>query len=107
MLESLEITPTDPHFIDAISTPPDAGESWYNREFVVLTSKQGMIWGEAQLVLDVRIYDTGGLAIPMTVTGGTGIYEDAYGWVAWTFTDSSIEKLSYDGRVCGPNIPKD
>ena len=110
LLESLEIIPKNPHFIDAISTPPDAGDaggSWYNREFAVLTSKQGMIWGEAQYVADVRLYDMGGFAIPMTVTGGTGIYEEAYGWVTWTFTDSTLSKFSYDGRVCGPYIPND
>ena len=105
-LETLEIIPTDPHNIDAISTPPEAVESWYNRELIVLTSKQGMIWGEAQLVVDVRLYDTGGFALPMTVTGGTGIYEEAYGWVTFTITDSTLSKFTYDGRVCGPNIEK-
>ena len=90
-----------------VPTPPEAIESWYNREFAVLTSKQGMIWGEAQYVVDERLYDTGGFAIPMTVTGGTGIYEEAYGWVTWTFTDSTLSKFSYDGRVCGPYIPND
>jgi hypothetical protein len=90
-----------------VPTPPEAIESWYNREFAVLTSKQGMIWGEAQYVVDVRLYDMGGFAIPMTVTGGTGMYEEAFGWVTWTFTDSTLSKFSYDGRVCGPYIPND
>ena len=87
-----------------VPTPPEATESWYNREFAVLSSKQGMIWGEAQYVFELRVYDVGGVAIPMIVTGGTGIYENASGWITWTLTDNSLSKFSYDGRVCGPNI---
>lgn len=90
-----------------VPTPPAAEESWYNREFAVLSSKQGMIWGDAQYVFDLRFYDVGGAAIPMIVTGGTGFYEDAYGWITWTLTDSSLFAFSYDGQVCGPNIPNE
>jgi len=66
-----------------------------------------MIWGEAQYVFELLVYEVGGVAIPMIVAGGTGMYEDASGWVTWTFTDSTLAKFSYDGRVCGPNIPND
>jgi len=90
-----------------LPTPPDALESWYNREFAVLHSKQGMVWGEAQYVFDLRAFDTGGVAVPTQVTGGSGIYEDAYGWITWTFRDGTLETFSIDGRVCGPNIPND
>lgn len=90
-----------------VPTPPAAGESWYNREFAVLTSKQGMVWGEAQYVFDMRNLDTGGVAVPTLVTGGTGIYEDAYGWITWTFRDGTLATFSIDGQVCGPNISPD
>ena len=90
-----------------LPTPPAAGESWYNREFAVLTSKQGMVWGEAQYVVDLRVLETGGAAVPLLVTGGTGIYEDAYGWITWTFGDETLATFSIDGQVCGPNICSD
>ncbi len=90
-----------------VPTPPTANESWYNREFAVLTSKHGMVWGEAQLVFDIRTIDTGGISVPLFVTGGTGIYEGAHGWITWTFTDSTLVPFSIDGRVCGPNIQDD
>ena len=88
-------------------TPPGAVESWYNREFVVFSSKQGMVWGEAQYVFEYRAYDTGGTAVPVMVIDGTGIYEDSAGWITMTILDSNFVKLSFDGRVCGPNIPTD
>ena len=90
-----------------VPTPPDAGGSFYNREFAVLTSKQGTVWGEAQYVYDLRVLDTGGVAVPTLVTGGTGIYEDAYGWITFTFGDETLLPFSIDGRVCGPNISTD
>lgn len=65
-----------------------------------------MLVGEAQYVFELRHYDVGGAAVPMIITGGTGIYEDAYGWIAWTLTDNNLESFSLNGRVCGPNIFK-
>jgi hypothetical protein len=90
-----------------LPTPPDAVESWYNREFAVFSSKQGMVWGEAQYVFDYRILEAGGASVPVLVTGGTGIYEDAYGWITMIVPDAYFINLSFDGRVCGPNIPND
>ena len=88
-----------------VQTPPEAGESWYNRELEVFTTKHGMVWGESQFVFDLRAFDSfGGVAIPTIVTGGTGIYEDAQGWITATGTDSDFTKFSVQGRVCGPNI---
>ena len=66
-----------------------------------------MVWGEAQYVFDMRFLDTGGVTVPTLVTGGTGKYEDAYGWIDWTFRDSTLAKFSIDGRVCGPNMSND
>jgi len=91
-----------------VPTPPDAGLSFYNREFEVFTSKQGTVWGDSQFVFDLRAVDSGGgTAIPTMVTGGTGIYEDAQGWITATGTDSDFSKFSVRGRVCGPNIESD
>lgn len=90
---------------EGLPTPPEAIESWYNREFAVLSTKKGKIWGEAQYVFDLRNYDTGGgVAVPMIITGGTGKFKNAYGWVTWIYSDD-LTKFSLDGRVCGSKIP--
>ena len=96
----------DWYFADLGSLPAPY-PSFYVREFSVLYAKQGMIWGEAQYIFDWRNFYTGGVAVPIMITGGTGMYEGAYGWITFTVTDASLEKLSYDGRVCGPNIADD
>jgi hypothetical protein len=88
-----------------VQTPPEAGESWYNRELEVFTTKHGMVWGDAQFVFDLRAFDSdGGPAIPTIVTGGTGMYEDAYGWITAIYTDGTLSNWRIYGRVCGPNI---
>lgn len=81
--------------------------SFYFREFSVLTSKQGQIWGDAQYVFNLQnvAIDMGGTAVPIMVTGGSGMYEGAFGWVTFTSLDGAGATLTYDGRVCGPNIP--
>ena len=108
LLESLEIVSTDqsdPEYITEIPTPPDSVESWYNREYEVFTSKQGDIFGDGQVIIDGRVGIMGGSAISIMVTGGTEMYEDAYGWITATILDPYFEHFSIDGRVCGPNIP--
>ena len=88
-----------------VQTPPEAGESWYNRELEVFTTKHGMVWGDAQFVFDFRAFDLGGgPAIPTMVTGGTGMYEDASGWITAIYTDGTLSNWRIYGRVCGPNI---
>ena len=88
-----------------VQIPPEAGESWYNREVGVFTTKHGMVWGYAQFVFDFRIFDSdGGSSIPTMVTGGTGMYEDAYGWITAIYADSTLSNWRIYGRVCGPNI---
>lgn len=89
-----------------VQTPPDAIESWYNREFEVFTTKQGTVWGDATFILSWQ-FDTsdGGASIPTMVTGGTGIYEDAEGWINAIYLDAAMETFELHGRVCGPNIP--
>ena len=81
--------------------------TFYNREFEVFTSKQGMVWGDAQFTYDTRAWLSGGPAIPTIVTGGTGIYEDATGWITLINLDGDFYKSSVHGRVCGPNIEGD
>jgi len=88
-----------------VPTPPDSVETYYNREFEVFTSKQGEIWGDGQAVYDIRVGIMGGSAISIMVTGGTEMYEDAYGWITATILDPYFEHFSIDGRVCGPSIP--
>jgi hypothetical protein len=92
-----------------VPTPPDAVESWYNRSVEVFTSKQGMVWGEAQFVYDLRAEEmNGGVSMPIIITGGTNMYEDAYGWITGIVTDFFTHgTIAFDGRVCGPNIPND
>ena len=88
-----------------VQTPPEAGESWYNRELEVFTTKHGMVWGDAQFVFDLRVFDSdGGPSIPTMVTGGTGMYEDAYGWINGIYLDAALVNFELNGRVCGPNI---
>ena len=41
----------------------------------------------------------------MIVTGGTGIYEGASGYIAQVFEDPEIIRGNYQGRICGPGIP--
>jgi len=64
-----------------------------------------MVWGAAQFVIDVRAFDSGvGVSLPIIVTGGTGIYEDAQGWITATVLDGAFENFSIQGQICGPNI---
>jgi hypothetical protein len=88
-----------------VPTPPGASDSYYNREIEVFNSKQGTVWGDAHFILD-SLFDAsdGGASIPTYVSGGTGIYEDAEGWINAIFTDASLENFELHGRVCGPNI---
>jgi hypothetical protein len=80
----------------------------YARELEVFNSKQGMVWGDSQFVIDYRAFESGGgVSLPIIVTGGTGIYEDAQGWITATVLDDVFEDFSIQGRVCGPNIPSD
>jgi hypothetical protein len=91
-----------------VQTPDLAIESWYNREFEVFHSKQGTVWGNAQFILDWQSYtNDGGSSIPTMVTGGTGIYEGATGWINAIYLDAMLENFELHGRVCGPNIPND
>ena len=77
----------------------------YARELEVFNSKQGMVWGDSQFVIDARAFDVGGgVSLPIIVTGGTGIYEDAQGWITATGLDGALEEFSIQGRICGPNI---
>jgi len=86
--------------------PDGSPATWYNREFEVFETKHGVVYGDAQFAFDFRIFDSdGGGAIPTIITGGSGIYEDAMGWIVATFKDGSIETFHIRGRICGPNIP--
>lgn len=96
LLEELEGLP--------IPTPPGAFESLYNREFDVFTSRRGEIWGESQYVFDLRVVESGGgTAVPVIITGGSGKYEDAYGWITPIVTNADLTTFSMHGRVCRPS----
>ena len=87
---------------------PTAYPSFYGREFEVFTTKKGMVWGDAQFTIDLRYAESGGgFAVETIVTGGTGMYEDAHGWITAIVTDSEQTTFSVHGRVCGPNIDDD
>jgi hypothetical protein len=78
----------------------------YNREFEVFTTNKGEIYGDAQYVFDIRIFDVdGGFVAPIIVTGGTGWYEGATGWIAAVVSDGALSKANLHGEICGPNIP--
>jgi hypothetical protein len=90
----------------AVLPTPDDTYNFWGREFDVLKLKHGNIFAEAQYYIDARIYDVNS-AFPwsMLITGGTGIYEGATGWILAVFEDSSFEKARLQGQVCGPYIP--
>ena len=81
--------------------------SYYMREVDLFMSKQGELWGEAQYVIDWYNITLGGVAVPIMITGGTGMYEDAYGWITLTVTDPGLTNFTYDGRVCWPKANDD
>ena len=86
---------------------PEGSTTNYNREFNVLTSDEGMVFGDVQYAFDDRIFEShGGFVAPMIVTGGTGMYDGATGWVAFMFIDETIEKQRFFGRICGPGIQR-
>jgi hypothetical protein len=85
--------------------PPET-ESNYNREFNVFNTHRGSFHGDSQYVFDLRIFDVGGgFASPVIVEGGTGIYEDATGFVVAAFLDGDLSSAALVGRVCGPHMP--
>ena len=90
-----------------LPVPPGSPVTWYVREFEVFSTKKGTVYGDSQTAFDARVFEYGGAALPTIVTGGTGIYEGATGWIVPVFTDETIEKLTILGRICGPNIPSD
>lgn len=91
-----------------LPVPPDSPITWYIREFEVFSTKHGTVYGDSQLALDARIFDSGGgAAIPTVITGGTGIYEGATGWIVAVSTDELIEEFTILGEICGPKIRYD
>ena len=88
-----------------LPVPPDV-ETLYGREFEVFSTKRGEVYGDAQTAFDTRYFESdGGAALPTIVTGGTGIYEDATGWIVPVYTDGTLNNFTILGRICGPNIP--
>ena len=80
----------------------------YAREFEVLTSKKGTLFGDAQYIFDVRIFDVNApFPLLIIITDGTDKYEGATGWLIATFSDTSFDRAKIRGKVCGPNIPHD
>lgn len=58
-----------------------------------------------QTAFDLRVFESGGgAALPTIVTGGTGIYEGATGWIVSVLTDETLENITILGRICAPNI---
>ncbi len=90
-----------------LPVPPEV-ETLYGREFEVFSTKEGVVYGDMQTAFDTRVFESdGGAALPTIVTGGTGIYEGATGWIVLVATDGTIEDFTILGRICGPNIPYD
>ena len=88
-----------------LPVPPDV-ETLYGREFEVFSTKKGEVYGDMQTAFDTRIFDSdGGGALPTIVTGGTGIYEGATGWIVPVIMDGTLNDFTILGRICGPNIP--
>ena len=89
-----------------LPVPPGSPVTWYGREFEVFSTKKGTVYGDMQTAFDVRVFESdGGGALPTIVTGGTGIYEGATGWIVPVYTDGTLEKFTIQGQICGPNIP--
>jgi hypothetical protein len=91
-----------------LPVPEGSEVTWYGREFEVFTTKKGEVYGDAQTAFDTRIFDSdGGGALPTIVTGGSGIYEGATGWIVPVYTDGELDNFTILGRICVPNIPED
>ena len=79
----------------------------YGREFEVFASAKGNIYGDAQYIFDYRMFEVAGkFPLPIFITGGTGLYEGATGWMIALF-NTDVDKAKISGEVCGPNIPID
>ncbi len=92
--------PIDP-FVDTI----DGSANLWFREDHVLDLRRGRIIGSAQYIVDTRLWDIGGtVPISAVVTNGTGIYQDAIGWILSTSQDF-FTTAAVSGEVCGPYIP--
>jgi hypothetical protein len=86
--------------------PSESGTTLFQTDFEVFKTRRGEIHGYANYLMDLRMFDSGGFSGTFWVTSGTGIYEDATGWIAEIGTDATIEKFLLVGKVCGPNIPR-
>ena len=78
----------------------------YAREFEVFASAKGNIYGDAQYIFDIRIFDVAAkFPLPIFITGGTEMYEGASGWMIVLF-NADLAKAKISGEVCGPKIPR-
>ncbi len=92
--------PIDP-FVDTI----DGSANLWFREDHVLDLRRGRLIGSAQYIVDTRLWDIGGnVPISAVVTAGTGIYQDASGWILSTSQDF-FTTAAVSGEVCGPYVP--
>jgi hypothetical protein len=87
--------------------PPEAAPSLYQSELDVFKTRRGSFRGYSHYVIDENAFATGGLTGTIFVTGGTGIYRHATGWVVWVSTENTLVDFVLYGRVCGPKIPPD
>ncbi len=85
----------------------DGSLSFWYREYGVVRLKRGNLFHSAQYAVDERLWNVAAVVpIAAVITGGTGIYEDATGWILST-SDDFFVTAKISGEVCGPNIPHD
>jgi hypothetical protein len=88
-----------------LQIPPEAPTSFYQSEVDVLRTADGRLDGYSHYVFDTRTFTDGGFTATIWITGGTGIYRQATGWIVNVAKDAAnVDYLLY-GRVCGPHIP--
>ena len=89
-----------------LPVPPQAISTLYQSETDVFTTRHGTITGYSHYIIDERTFESGGLSSTIYVTGGTGRYREASGWIAIVATDPKLVTFELIGEVCGPNIPR-
>jgi hypothetical protein len=89
-----------------LPVPPEAISTLYQSEVDVFTTRHGTITGYSHYIVDARTFESGGLSSTIYVTGGTGRYRNASGWIAIVATDPELVTFELIGKVCGPSIPR-
>ncbi|HEY7643199.1 MAG TPA: hypothetical protein VH814_25950 [Steroidobacteraceae bacterium] len=88
-----------------LPVPPEAISTLYQSEVDVFTTRHGTLTGYAHYIVDERTFDSGGLSSTIYITGGTGRYRGATGWIAVIAKDPQLVTFEIFGHLCGPALP--